>query len=210
MPLPANTGRMETRPIPDHGAWDAWQPAELALRLSGIAKPWCVVGGWALDLWHGEKTRDHEDLEFTVLRGDVAMFRAALGDMDFYAVGSGVVSPLPSDATPPAGIAQIWCHDRAAGCWRVDMMIEEGTADRWVYKRDPSIAFPRAEMIATTADGIPYLRPAGVLLFKAKYLRDKDEIDFANALPKLAPSERDWLRAMLGQAHPGHAWQERL
>lgn len=210
MPRTANTGRMETRPIPDHGAWDAWQPAELALRLTGIAKPWCVVGGWALDLWHGEKTRDHEDLEFTVLRGDVALFRAALGDLDFYAVGSGVVSPLPEDTAPPAGIAQIWCHDRAAARWRVDMMIEEGTADRWVYKRDPSIAFPRAEMIATTADGIPYLRPAGVLLFKAKYLRDKDEMDFAKALPKLAPSERDWLKAMLGQAHPGHAWQERL
>jgi hypothetical protein len=201
---------METRPIPDHSAWDAWQPAELALRLGGIAKPWCVVGGWALDLWHGQKTRDHEDLEFTVLRGDVALFRAALGDIDFYAVGSGVVSPLPDDAAPPAEIAQIWCHDRTAGRWRVDMMIEDGTADRWVYKRDPSIAFPRAEMIATTADGIPYLRPAGVLLFKAKYRRDKDEMDFANALPKLAPPERDWLKATLGQAHPGHAWQERL
>jgi hypothetical protein len=49
-----------------------------------------------------------------------------------------------------------------------------------------------------------------VLLFKAKYLRDKDEIDFAKALPKLAPSERDWLKATLGQAHPGHAWRDRL
>ena len=49
--------------IPDDDAWGAWHPADLARRLHGLERPWCVVGGWALDLWHGRQTRDHEDLE---------------------------------------------------------------------------------------------------------------------------------------------------
>lgn len=201
---------METRATPDQDAWNAWHPRELAARLDGIDKPWCVVGGWALDLWHGHRTRDHEDLEFTVLRDDLACFREALAGMDFYAVGDGMVDYLPAEAEPAAGIAQIWCHDREANRWRVDMMIEPGTPDHWVYKRDPSISRPRGEMIATTSDGISHLKPAGVLLFKAKYRREKDEVDFANALPLMEVPERGWLKTTLAIAHPGHAWLERL
>jgi hypothetical protein len=64
--------------IPDQEAWDAWHPGELARRLAGIDRPWCVVGGWALDLWHGRVTREHHDLEFTVLRKDFGRFRKKL------------------------------------------------------------------------------------------------------------------------------------
>lgn len=111
---------------------------------------------------------------------------------------------------PPDGIAQVWCEDVAAGCWRVDMMLEAGTPQTWVYKRDPSIRRPREEAVRMTAHGIPFLAPEAVLLFKAKYRRDKDEADFIRALPKLDGKERRWLRAAIARAHPGHAWLEAL
>lgn len=190
----------------DHDAWSAWHPAELAQRLAGCPEPWCVVGGWALDLWHGYQTRDHDDLEFTVLREDVRVFREVLKDMQFHAVGSGVVEYLPDDQEPPPAIFQVWCHDVEARCWRVDMMIEPGTPDMWVYKRDTAIVRPRAEMIDRTADGVPYLKPAAILLFKAKYRRPKDEMDFEHALPKLEQQERAWLKACLSAVHPDHEW----
>lgn len=186
--------------------WSAWHPAELARRIGSVPRPWCVVGGWALDLWHGHQTRDHEDLEFTVLRGDLALFRRALAGMRFYTAGDGIVEHLPDGREPPDGIFQIWCRDETAQCWRVDMMIEPGTPLTWVYKRDPGISKPRAEMIGMTGDGLPYLKPAAVLLFKAKYQRDKDEADFRNALPKLEAAERQWLKDCLDAAHPGHDW----
>ena len=195
----------------DHGAWSAWHPSELAGRLGAIAKPWCIVGGWALDLWQGRQTRDHEDLEFAVLREDVDIFRQCLsGGMRFHAVGDGVVTYLPPDEQPPADIFQIWCEDVAARRWRADMMIEPGTPEMWVYKRDARISAPRAEMVARTADGIPYLKPAAILLFKAKYRRAKDEVDFDNALERLTAPERVWLKACLDALHPGHAWVQRL
>lgn len=191
---------------PDHDAWCAWHPRELATRLTGIDRPWCVVGGWALDLWHGHQTRDHEDLEFTVLREDLPIFRNALKGVAFFTAGGGIVEYLPEGSTIPASISQVWCLDVADNCWRVDMMVEPGTPESWVCKRNQSIVLPRAEMVGVTDTGIPYLKPAAILLLKAKHQRDKDEFDFRTALPKLEKAERDWLGASLGATHPGHDW----
>lgn len=197
---------MNGQEIPDHDAWSAWHPLELASRLAAVSKPWCIVGGWALDLWHGRQMRDHDDLEFTVLREDVGIFRQALQGLDFYTAGSGVVTLLPSDAELPADIVQIWCLGRIERRWRVDMMIEPGTPQTWICKRDPHIFGPRHEFVRSTPDGIPYLAPVAILLFKAKYRRVKDEADFGNALPKLTVSERAWLKASLEVVHTGHCW----
>ncbi|KDR89616.1 amino acid transporter [Agrobacterium tumefaciens GW4] len=196
--------------VPDQNAWNPWSPAELSQRLDGVSQPWCVVGGWALDLWHGSKTREHDDLEFTVLREYLGIFRRKLGDMEFYTVNDGVIEPLPADQHPAPEIFQIWCFDRPAGCWRADMMIEPGTNDTWVYKRNPEITRPRIEMVSLTADGIPYLNASAALLFKAKHRRPKDEDDFARAQPKLALSESLWLRDCLERLHPGHDWVRAL
>lgn len=196
--------------VPDQEKWEPWSPAELSGRLSRVSRPWCVVGGWALDLWHGEKTREHEDLEFTILREDLRIFRDELRDMEFYTVNDGVLERLAADREPKAEIAQIWCFDRPADRWRADMMIEPGTDEHWVYKRDRQITRPRSEMVALTADGVPYLNPSAVLLFKARYRRTKDEEDFAKAAPGLLPSERLWLRDCLDRLHPGHAWARML
>lgn len=153
--------------IPDQEAWNAWQPAELARRLIDIHLPWCVVGGWALDLWHGAQTRRHDDLEFTILRENFGTFRQAFGDLAFYTAHAGVVEKLPEDQVAPSEVMQFWGYDRAAESWRVDMMIEPGTHESWAYKRDPTFKRPRAEMVMSTVDGIPYLNPSAVLLFKA-------------------------------------------
>ena len=65
-------------------------------------------------------------------------------------------------------------------------------------------------MVRVTAHGIPYLAPAAILLFKAKYRRDKDEADFARALPKLDAAERRWLKDCLEKVHPGDDWAKAL
>lgn len=196
--------------IPDQEAWDAWEPEELARRLCDIHLPWCVVGGWALDLWHGAQTREHDDLEFTILRQDFSRFRRAFSDLEFYTAHAGVVEKLPENQDAPPDVMQFWGFDRAAESWRVDMMIEPGTPEWWAYKRDPSFKRPRAEMVMRTADGIPYLNPSAVLLFKARDRRFKDQQDFDRALPKLPVSERAWLKGCLDALHPGNEWARAL
>ncbi|MCE4062567.1 hypothetical protein LXM60_20405 [Pandoraea sputorum] len=213
MPEAKNTDgsrRGSSLDIPDQEAWEAWHPTELAQRLNDIHVPWCVVGGWALDLWHGVQTREHSDLEFTILRENFSSFRRAFSDLDFYTAHAGVVESLPADREPPTDVMQFWGFDRAAGCWRIDMMIEPGTREFWAYKRDPSIKRARAEMVMKTADGIPYLNPSAVLLFKARDRRPKDQQDFESALPNLPVIERAWLKQCLDVLHPGNEWAQAL
>ncbi|SCB18842.1 nucleotidyltransferase domain-containing protein [Rhizobium hainanense] len=190
-------------------AWNAWHPADLMKRL-GTGIHWYVVGGWALDLWHGRQTREHEDLEFAVLREDIANARSLLAELAFFSVVDGQIDYLPSSVPPAVHVAQLWGADPQQGCWRVDMMPERGTPATWIYKRDPSLAMPRGDMIRKTADGLPFLAPAAILLFKAKHWRNKDEKDFDLALPRLAASERADLRLWLERLHPDHDWIARL
>src|SRR6478752_2508902 len=46
---------------PDDAEWDAWTPAEAAVRLQGVDAPWYVAAGWAIDLFLGEHRRERGD-----------------------------------------------------------------------------------------------------------------------------------------------------
>lgn len=193
------------KPLPNE-AWNAWSPWELSERLGSTIAPWYIVGGWALDLWHGRQTREHEDLEFAIQPEDIEYFRALLPELTFFTAHEGMVEYLPPQVAPPGHIKQIWGADLKEQCWRADMMMECGSQQTWVYKRDPTIRMPRDHIIRTNDAGISYLAPAAVLLFKAKHCRDKDEEDFRRALPRLQASERADLRNWLMRAHLGHEW----
>ncbi len=191
-------------------AWKPWDPSEVARRLGVVDIPWCVVGGWAIDLFVRHQTREHGDLEIAILRPDLPRVRRALHGFVFHAVGNGEVWRLDDDAEPPPELHQNWVLDPAADAWRVDVMLENGDADTWMTRRNPGLRVPRTFMVGRTDDGIPFLGPHGVLLYKAKYLRPKDEADFSVCLPLMDDTVRTWLAIALEAVHPGHPWQIRL
>ena len=203
---------MTPTPVPWEGppleAWDAWRPEAAAERLEGVAAPWCVVGGWALDLWLGRESRAHGDLEIAVPRPFIGEMPARLHGFDLYAVSDGGVQALSPEDEPPADKYQIWVSDGAA--WRLDIMAEPGDADTWVYRRNEAIMAPRSEMVGVSASGLPYLKPHGVLFYKAAKPRPKDEADFSVFAPLLDPPGKAWLREMIAQLFPDHAWLARL
>jgi hypothetical protein len=191
---------------PGLDAWRPWKPAEVADRLAGIGVPWCVVGGWSIDLFLGEETREHEDLEIATHREHLRAIRDALPDMVFHAVGDGQVCRLAPDEEPPLERHQNWVLDVGAQLWRVDVMLEPGDPQTWVYRRDERLQAPRAFMERRTDDGIPFLAPHGALFYKAKNARPKDEADFAACLPRLDDEAREWLLDALEHRHPNHPW----
>jgi fructose-1,6-bisphosphatase/inositol monophosphatase family enzyme len=70
---------------------------------------------------------------------------------------------------------------------------------------------PYERLIERTADGVPYGRPEVILLFKAKHAgEEKNQADFADAVPRLDDARRAWLREALERVHPGHKWLEEL
>jgi len=187
-------------------AWRAWAPSEVTRRLAGAPVVWCVVGGWAIDLFLGHQTREHDDLEIATVHSDLPLVRRQFAGLVFHSVGDGMVHRLDDDEVGPPEHHQHWVLDETAGFWRVDVMVEPGDTDRWVFRRNHGVSAPRSEMIGTTAEGIPYLKPHGVLLYKAKAQRDKDHADFDAVLDAITATERRWLRDALSTLHPGHTW----
>jgi len=191
-------------------AWDSWRPEDLAKRLDGAGITWYVRGGWALDLFMGQQTHDHADLEFATLPSDIPKARKALSELEFFAARNGQLSFLERDADVPDDIWQRWGADFKSQVWRVDMMFERGTKDRWVYKRNNAISQPRDQSMYLNDQGIPFLAPANVLLFKAKHTRDKDVQDFDRVLPHLRPHEKAVLRRRIVSEHSVHPWLAQL
>lgn len=189
----------------DAAEWRPFRPAEAARRLDAVEAPWAVAAGWAIDLFVGRERREHEDLEVAIPAGAFQAVAERLGDLDFWVpAGGGTLVPLAAADLDESH--QTWALDAAANEWRIDVFREPSEDGEWVCRRDGRIRLPYDELIEHSAEGIPYVRPEVVLLFKAKQARPKDESDLAAVLPLLDPGRRRLLADWLELVHPEHFW----
>ena len=99
---PSRAGRAFDDDVP----WQAWTPDQVADLLRGLTtadgRPvrWATAGGWALDLFLGRVTRDHEDLEIVVLNDDVPLVLSAFvgPEWRWHVPSGGWLHPLDSAA----------------------------------------------------------------------------------------------------------------
>lgn len=189
----------------DDAPWEPWTPHDLAAPLSGVGTRWYVVAGWAIDLFLGRQTREHEDLEIGVPETGFDLVQQALPGT-WHVVGGGRARPVTPKSLSENFQTWLWRD----GAYRLDVFRDPSDGDSWVCRRDLSIRRPYLESLALSSDGIPYLVPEQVLLFKAKHDRDKDRRDLAAALPAMHREARLWLRNALAIAHPGHPWLDAL
>lgn len=190
--------------VPDLALWEAWHPAEAATWLADVDVVWYVTAGWAIDLFVGRQTREHEDLEIAVPENQFEILRRALPGLEFFVVGGGVAQPVTAAAL--SAHQQTWARDIASGNWRLDVFREPWDGDTWVCRRDRRIRLPLPRAIARSADGIPYAQPEIVLLFKSKEVRPKDQNDFDAVLPLLDARRRQWLADAIRLVDPTHRW----
>nr|BFE61233.1 hypothetical protein GCM10020063_057590 [Dactylosporangium thailandense] len=186
-----------------------WTPAEVADQLAGTATPWCVAAGWALDLFLGRQTREHGDIEIAIPAARFPEVRDRFPGYVFDTVASGRIW---ENATPDelAATHQTWLRDPATGNYLLDVFREPHDGDTWICRRDETIRLPYRDIILRTRDGIPYLTPELVLLFKAKHARGKDQADFDETVPHMTAAQRGALAALLTRVHPGHPWLAHL
>jgi hypothetical protein len=186
-----------------------WTPAEVARRLAGVTTPWYVAGGWALELFRGTRTREHGDLEIAVPAAGFPEIRGRFPGYAFDAAGGGRVWESPGPDVL-AATHQAWLRDPDTGRYLVDVFREPHDGGTWICRRDETIRLPYGEIIGRTPEGVPYLVPELVLLFKARDVRPKDQGDFDATVPYLAPGRRRALARLLARVHPGHRWQASL
>jgi hypothetical protein len=194
-----------------YGAWDPLSPAGIARELAGFGRPWWVVGGWAIEAATGFR-REHEDTDISMLACDVrALVSHVSGRWHVWNNVGGVLHPLGerwTDVDEPE--SQLWLRANAASPWVVDIPLTPDRGGLWTNKRLPDHIAAVQDVTWVAADGIRYLNPEIVLLYKARLRRPKDEPDFEATLPVLSPGARQWLRDGLARLFPDHQWLSRL
>src|SRR5262245_19318033 len=131
--------------------------------LRDYPRPWCVCGGWSIDLFLGRATRQHEDVEILVYRRDQAALWQHFSNSSLVKI-----YPRPGqepDITP-------WLQDewvalpahqlRSAprdDMPEFDLMLNEGDDGNWIYRRNADVKRPRSQAHRLNEDGIAYLAP---------------------------------------------------
>lgn len=180
----------------------------VALLLSGLRADWMIVGGWAVDLFLGYPTRAHDDVDIGVARGQQLAVRRFLDGWHYEKVvprGTDLVrEPWREGEWLDLPVHEVHAHSPTHG--RVEFLLLERDADEWVYRRDSRVRLPWGLLSFKSRLGITALAPEVALLFKAKGSRDRDQADFETLLARMSSKRREWLRAALEIAHPGHRW----
>lgn len=174
-------------------------------------RPWWIAGGWAIDLFLDRETRDHGDVEIAILRGDQWAVRDHLREWRFQRVTQGTDTMTIWSEGERIEAPDHEVHAQSPdGSLQLEILLNEGERDTWRFRRNTAVARPLALMGMRSADGVPFLAPEVVLLYKAKDPQARDYHDFRVARSGLDEERREWLRAALRTCHPGHPWIDRL
>ena len=192
--------------VEDHG----FAPVQAVVEeLAEFPHPWYISSGWALDLFLGRVTRIHYDVDVVIGRSDQVSLHAHMT-----ARGWKFVTPLQGHLEPWLPYTRLelprhQAHAHRSGAF-IDFLLTDIEGGIWRYRRDPVVIRGVERMSLRTADGIPYLAPELVLLFKSKNTsgqeRSKDQSDFEKVRDTLEPERRAWLRWALLRSDPEHPW----
>jgi hypothetical protein len=178
--------------------------------MHGFTAPWCVAGGWALDLFLGRVTRTHADLELAVLREDQAALQQHFAGWTLEKVVDGRRVAWAAAERLALPVHEIHANSSGGPCRAIELLLNERERDEWVYRRDARVRLPIDRWIVPARGGVPVLCPAIVLLFKSKAPLPKDEADFRCVRDVLGHKRRQWLRDAMRLCHPDHPWAESL
>ena len=194
-----------------YGAWDPMDPPTFAQQMIGFDRPWWVVGGWAIEAATGYR-REHEDTDVSILACDVPAFvRFMQGRWHVWNNVGGVLHPLGERwPTVDEPTSQLWLRADAAAPWIVDIPLTPDDNGKWTNKVVTDHVADVESVTWVADDGIRYLLPEIVLVYKARLRRPKDDPDFEATLPCLDAERRAWLRKSLMAVVPDHPWLDRL
>jgi Aminoglycoside-2''-adenylyltransferase len=143
--------------LPSHESWHPLTPNEAVSLLSDLRAPWWVAGGWALDLYLGNVTRAHKDLDIGTFRKDVAIVLAALPGWEFFEAKDGVFTKLVAGHVPRAEVNSLQCKRAKAVEWELELMLDASDGEDWVFRRDAGITCPLSSAIRQNPEGIAFL-----------------------------------------------------
>jgi len=178
--------------------------------MTGFDRPWFVSGGWAIDLFLGHVTREHEDLEIGAFFPDQRAIRELLQEWDLFRIRDATWVPWVETDRIELPEFQAQARSARTALPAFDIFFNPIDGDDWLSRRHAGVRVAVADLIRRTPARIPYLAPEVQLLYKAKYHRAKDDADFEAAIRVMDAAQRQWLRKVLATHHPGDPWLGRL
>jgi hypothetical protein len=192
------------------GPWEPFEPEAVAEALRGLAVPWWIAGGWALEAFVGHTWREHDDVDVGCFREDQEALREHLRGWDVHCADPpGSLRPWRGHERLDPAVHDVWVRESPDDPWRFQVMLDERRGGDWLFRRCRGVSRPVGSL-TWERDGRRYLAPEVQLLYKARALRPKDRADFEHTLVRSSESQRRWLREALTTAHPGHEWLTRL
>lgn len=178
--------------------------------MQSFPKPWFIAAGWAIDLFLGSLTRQHSDIDIGIFRCDQHLLRNYLPEWRFTKAVNFELIPWLTHESLELPIHEVHAQNTKDKSQILEILLQEKVGNEWAFRRDQSIRLNAAKAIHTSQNGIPFLAPEIVLLYKSKYLRPKDGADFAAVYPKLDNEQKQWFQAALRESDPEHEWLKNL
>lgn len=175
--------------------------------MADFNKDWFFAGGWAIDLYLGRETRDHDDIEIGIFRKDQSELKQYLTNWDFQKVVKGGFSPWKGEYLE-LPIHEI--HAKNSEYDELEILLNETACESWRFRRDRTIRYPLKSLIRYSKTDLPYLTPEIVLLYKVKNTREKDHMDFLSVKDELNTKQQDWLKQAISVHEPTHKWLQFL
>lgn len=168
---------------------------------------WCIAGGWALDLFVGEQSRPHADIDVLVLRQDADALHDHLTGWELFAADPpGSLRHWADNEPLPERVHDVWCRPTGTRNWQFQFMVMDHDDENWIFRRDRSVGGSLKDL-ARVVGGMPVIAPEIQLLYKGNGTRrPKDEADFRTILPHLSLEQRTWLHRALQAREPDHPW----
>lgn len=194
--------------------YSQWQPLsvrEIKQIFAEAPFAWGLAGGYAIEQFLGRSIREHGDIDIVVFRDDQIRVQRWLAGWQLCAADPPKqLHPWVVDEYLPFGIHDIWGHKISAGSWQLQVMLAEVEGGEWFSRRNHHIRGRREELF-TNYNDMPCIRVEVQLLFKARNIRPKDNLDFQACLPLMSNNAKRWLADQLSVCFPqGHIWSDRL
>lgn len=207
--------------------------ARVADLMSGFERPWALCGGWAVDAWLGRVTREHGDVDITVLHDDQRALFDYLAGWNLVAhdadepqateqwTGRALALPAHLHAREPgaenAELVRRWVtppYSQAKDGRDFEFILNERGGGEWLLNAQPRIALSHGDCVRDSPWAIPAFAPEVIAFFKATayfghkklWARPHDVSDFEALTALLDGGRRRWLRGAIATLHTEHPW----
>ena len=176
---------------------------------SDFKEPWFVAGGWAIDLAVGRVTRQHSDVDICIFRNSLPQFFSYFKEWKIEVSIPGTSQRITCRSIEDVIIPRHELHCDFENI-NFEILLNETNGENIVFRRDTSIILPLERFTCWNNDNIPFVHPAWLLLYKAKYLKEKDQKDFKEVIKILLKDDLKWLHQALSRHQPGSHWLREL